>query len=118
MATVPDPKHDPEAAQRRMVAAAVQQADLQGTQAWQQLTSLTPHFEIDGIEAEPEGVLVSGNNFRGALSLYVILDFQPNQPQGSRLETSESFLGHFSGHFVGEAPVIEDVQLKLEPFFA
>jgi hypothetical protein len=100
------------------VAGAVQQATLQGTQAWQQLSSLAPHFEIDGIEVEPEGVLVSGDKFRGAMSVYVILDFQTNQPQGTRLETSESFLGHFSGHFDQGAPVIDDVQLKLEPFFA
>ena len=111
MATAPRDERNLDAARRRVIEA-VRAFPFAESPVAQQLQSLAPKYEIEGIEIEPEGVIISGDSFRGAMNLYVLLAF----PDG--LESAEAFLGHFEGTFQGDEPAITRVELKLGSFFA
>jgi len=113
MASAPSENEESDTARRLVIAHEAQKLELRHTEAWQQLMSLADHPEVEGIEVEPDGILLEGDTFRGAMSVYVLLRYSQEN-----IESAEAFLGYFRGHFEDGALRFDDVKLRLEGFFA
>ena len=100
---------------RKAVIDAVEQYDLTESPAWQDLNTLSARTILDGVEVDPDGVILDDDQFRGVMNVYVVLRYGSSK---DGFETSDSFLGNFKGHFVqGEGPVIDQVSVDTSPFF-
>ncbi len=100
----------------RAVIEAVREFDLVESAAWSDLGALSSQTTVDGIEVDPEGVIIEdGNRFRGIANIYVALRYGG----ADSFETSDGFLGAFRGHLEKDGvPVIEEFTVDTSPFFA
>jgi len=90
--------------------------DLASSPAWSDLDALSSRTLLDGVEIDPDGIIVKGNTFRGPLSIYVLLQY--DEAGEDSFETSDSFMGEFSGHFSeGGGAVIDQVTVDTSPFY-
>jgi hypothetical protein len=101
----------------RAVIDAVREFDLSESAAWSDLDVLSTQTTVDGIEVDPEGVIIeNGNRFRGIANVYVALRYGSGPDS---FETSDGFLGTFRGHLEKDGvPVIEEFTVDTAPFFA
>src|SRR4051812_18216231 len=98
------------------ILKAIKTYDIASSTAWPELEALSSHTFLDGVEIDPDGIIVKGNQFRGPISVYVVLKY--NEPNEDNFETSDSFMGEFNGHFdEHENPVIDSVTVDTSPFF-
>lgn len=102
---------------RQRIVDAVREVDLSKTSAWPELDILSTHTRVEGIDVEPDGVILdSVGNFRGVVNLYVSLQYGANNEEG--FTSSDSFLGEFRGHLDSDRhPVIEDVSVDTSDFY-
>jgi hypothetical protein len=98
------------------ILKAIKAYDLTSSSAWSALDVLSSHTFLDGVEVDPDGIIVKGKDFRGPISVYVVLKY--SEPNEDKFETSDSFMGEFDGHFdEQEKPVIDHVIVDTSPFF-
>ena len=97
------------------IVDAVSNARLTEYAAWNDLVVLSSHTEVDGIDVDPAGIIVSGDKFQGLATIAVALRYDPDGDGG--FETSDSFEGQFEGHFEGKKPVIDMITVNTEPFY-
>lgn len=101
---------------QQAIAEAARAIDLSALPAWGELASLSTHTTLDGLEVDPEGVIIKGNDFEGSMVVYVKLDYGSSE---DRLETSDAFNASFTGHFgEGDRPIIDRVEVDTSPFYA
>lgn len=100
----------------RAVMDAVENYELAESAAWSDLDALSTHTYIDGIEIDPEGVILEDNRFHGVMNVYVLLTYGSDKEDG--FETSDAFLGQFEGHFNPEGKaVIDNLTVDTSPFY-
>src|SRR5262249_15767871 len=107
-------KQDPAFEQRSRIVEAIRNYDLSKHAAWRQLRSLSTKAMLEGIEADPEGVLVDANgHFRGVMNVYVTLEYGTG---ASKFADSESLLGRFEGHLEPNGGAkIDDISVDTTP---
>jgi len=90
--------------------------DLTTSPAWSDLDELSSQTLLDGVEIDPDGVIVKGQKFKGPVSVYVLLQYGSKNDEG--FETSDSFMGEFEGHFdENNKPIIDNVRIDTSPFY-
>jgi hypothetical protein len=115
MSSAPDTAPNPDDERRLAVIRAVERFDPRKSEIWQELGALSPNIELQEHYADPEGIIISGNSFRGVMNLYVLLKYDGAES----LETGEAFPAIFDGHFTDDGTaVIDKVRVKTESFFA
>lgn len=98
------------------IVALVQRYDLPGSPAWADLAELSTRTFLDGIEVDPEAIIIRGDQFKGAMSVYVLLEYGPDNDEG--FTTSDAFMGQFVGHFdKSGCPHIDTVAVDTTPFY-
>jgi hypothetical protein len=97
------------------IVDAVSNTELTEYAAWHDLSVLSSHTDIDGIEVDPAGVTVNGNQFSGLATIYVALNYGSNDDDG--FATSDAFEGRFEGHFEEHKPVIDRITVDTAPFY-
>lgn len=102
---------------RRRIAEAVRGIELSETSAWNDLDILSTHTRVEGINVDPDGVVLDANgNFRGVIDIYVSLQYGSNNEEG--FASSDSFLGEFRGHLEAHGKaVIDDVTVNTSDFY-
>jgi hypothetical protein len=105
----------PKAKQISAIMDAISNAELTQYEAWRDLTELSSHTTVDGINVDPAGIEVSGDKFSGLAAIFVALKFDSDADGG--FETSDTFEGQFEGHFEGTRPVIDKVTVDTSPFY-
>ncbi len=104
---------DPRAEQ---VADLVRDTELSTLSLWSDLDQLSTHTQIDGVEVDPDGIIVRADGtFSGAFNIYVSLQYGNDNEEG--FTTSDSFLATFDGHFDGDDPVIEHSEVDTSAFY-
>jgi hypothetical protein len=90
--------------------------DLSDSTAWNKLDMLSTHTHVDTIEVDPEGIIIEDNKtFRGVANVYVSLEYGSKRDS---FTTSDSFLGHFKGHFGPKnAPIIDEFDVDTSSFY-
>jgi hypothetical protein len=108
-AALPDKK-------REKVAKLVEAYDLSSDPAWSALDELSTHTALEGVEVDPEGVVLDkGGKFQGIMNVYVTLQYGKDADDG--FTTSDSFLGKFEGHFEGDKPKIDAISVDTSSFY-
>jgi hypothetical protein len=99
------------------IAEAVREFELSGSSAWSDLDVLSTHTRVDGVDVEPEGVVIGEDgNFQGVINIYVSLQFGSDSDDG--FTSSDSFLGEFVGHLdQTNEPIIEDVTVDTSDYY-
>jgi Predicted pPIWI-associating nuclease len=98
------------------IVKAMKDFDLTNSPAWSDLDQLSAHTLLDGLEVDPDGVIIKGESFKGPISVYVLLQYGINTQD--EFETSDSFMGEFEGHFdQDKEPVIDSVTIDTSPFY-
>src|SRR5258708_6122896 len=98
------------------IVEAVEGYDLPGSPAWADLDALSTHTFLDGIEVDPDGIIIRENKFKGAMAVYVLLQYGSDKDDG--FKTSDSFMGEFNGNFDDTGtPQIDSVTVDTSPFF-
>lgn len=98
------------------VAEYIRNLDLTGLHLWRDLDSLSTHTYLDGVEIDPDGIIVSENgDFTGVFNVYVTLQYGHDEEEG--FSTSDSFLATVRGHFNDGAPVIDDSSVDTSSFY-
>ena len=98
------------------IVKAMQEFDITSDQAWSDLDELSTHTLFDGLEVDPDGVIIKGSNFKGPISVYVLLQYGSDSDDG--FTTSDAFMGEFDGHFdASKKPVIDTVTIDTSPFY-
>jgi hypothetical protein len=101
---------------RERIARALERYDLSSDDAWSELDQLSTHTLLEGLEVDPEGVVVDQNgHFKGVMNVYVTLQYDKDEHDG--FKTSDSFLGSFEGHMEGDAPKVDSVKVDTSPFY-
>jgi hypothetical protein len=98
------------------IVKAMQTYDLGSSPAWSDLDALSSHTFLDGVEVDPDGIIVRGSEFRGPLSIYVVLQYSEANDD-ENFKTSDSFMGEFKGHFDKDVPIIDQVTVDTSPFY-
>jgi len=97
------------------IVDAVSNAALTEYDAWNDLDALSTHTDVDGIDVDPAGIELNGDEFRGLAAIYVALQYGSGNEE--RFETSDTFEGQFEGHFDGTRPVIDKITVDTSPFY-
>jgi hypothetical protein len=97
------------------IVDAVSNAELTEYDAWNDLGALSTRTGVDGIEVDPAGIVVNGDQFNGLATIYVALQYGSNHDDG--FETSDAFEGQFEGHFDGKKPIIDKITVDTSPFY-
>jgi hypothetical protein len=101
---------------RKRIAEALKEYDLSSDPVWGELDELSTHTTFDGVEVDPEGVIVDDKGrFKGVMNVYVTLQYDKDSKEG--FATSDSFLANFEGHLDGKDPKIDSVSVDTSPFF-
>lgn len=101
---------------KRRIADAVKEVELSEMPAWADLDILSTHTRVEGLDVEPEAVVLGENGtFSGVVNIYVSLQYGSDSDDG--FTSSDSFLGEFNGHFDGEDPIIDDVTVDTSEFY-
>jgi hypothetical protein len=101
---------------REKIVRLVEEYDLSSDPAWSALDELSTHTALEGLEVDPEGVVLDKNGkFRGVVNVYVTLQYDKDDVEG--FTTSESFLGNFEGHFEGERPKVDSISVDTSSFY-
>lgn len=109
--------HEPEPDPRlSAVLQAASDYDLTQSEAWSDLDELSTHTYVDDVEVDPAGIKIEGNEFKGIINVYVLLQYGKDAEEG--FQTSDAFRGQFSGHFEGGLAIIDKVSVDTSPFFA
>lgn len=98
------------------IVGAMERFDIANSPAWAELDALSSHTYLDGMEIDPDGIIIEGDKFKGSLSVYVLLKYDEHGDDA--FETSDAFSGEFFGHFdeTGK-PVIENATVDTSPFY-
>jgi hypothetical protein len=100
---------------RQKIAEAVKAYDLTGDPVWSDLDLLSTHTVLDGVEVDPEGVILEkDDSFEGVMNIYVTLHYGSGE---DAFATSESFLGKYHGHFEGNRPTVDRIEVDTSPFY-
>src|SRR5437868_6114509 len=103
-----DTNLEDEEALRRRIADAVKEVELSDTSAWADLDILSTHTRIEGVDVEPDSVVLDAQgHFRGVVNIYLSLQYGSESDDG--FMSSDSFLGECRGHLDDNVPVIEDL---------
>jgi len=101
---------------RERIAAAVNDYDLSSDEVWGELDELSTHTLLEGVEVDPEGVVVGEDGkFKGVFNVYVTLQYGKDVDEG--FATSDSFLGKFEGHLEGQKPKLDKLTVDTSPFY-
>jgi hypothetical protein len=101
---------------RKIIAEVLKEYDLTGDAAWGNLDELSTHTRLDGVDVDPEGILIDEQGrFRGVMNIYVTLQYGKDDKEG--FASSDSFLGNFEGHLEGSRPKIDTVTVDTSPFY-
>ena len=98
------------------VLQAASDYDLTQSDAWSDLDELSTHTYVDDVEVDPDGIKIEGNNFKGILNVYVLLQYGKDNDEG--FQASDAFRGQFSGHFEGDLAIIDHISVDTSPFYA
>jgi hypothetical protein len=100
---------DMQAAEVRVASIidAVQDLDLETTEAWRDLDELSSETTVDGIHVDPVGVVLEDNKFNGLMVVFVALEYDESGDDKG-FTTSDSFMGEFEGHFDDDGKAIID----------
>jgi len=99
------------------IIASIEALDLTNLPTWSDLGALSTHTHVDAIEADPEGIWVSGKSFHGVASVYVFLEYGGNGEE--EFTATDAFRAKFSGHFDDSgAAIIDDFNVDTSAFFA
>jgi hypothetical protein len=98
------------------IADKVEHLDLAQLPAWSNLDELSNRTTLDGIEVDPAGITISGQDFKGVANVYVVLDYR-GRPGEEGFTTSDSFLAEFSGRIESGEPIIDTFAVDTSPFF-
>ncbi|WP_133170055.1 hypothetical protein [Kumtagia ephedrae] len=101
----------------RAVVDAVTSFDLPSSPWWTELDALSTHTTLDGLEVDPEGIILEGTKrFKGVMNIYLALQYGDSSDDG--FQTTESFLGRFSGHFDQHGtPHVDAVSIDTSSFY-
>lgn len=109
-------------AQVQKIINLVQEFDLTDSASWSDIDALATQVSVDGIEVDPEGVVLYGNGkFDGIFNLYLKLQYGSDSNDG--FISSDSFLGRFEGHFEkgglsnNDNPVIDSLSVDTTRFY-
>jgi hypothetical protein len=105
----------PKAKQISAIVNAMLNAELTEYEAWKDLDELSSETTVDGINVDPVGIEVRGNQFKGLASVDVALRYSSDAD--GDLATSDTFEAQFEGHFDGSRPVIDKVTIDTSPFY-
>ncbi len=98
------------------IVDAVQDFPLAASPYWSELSKLSDHTLLDGIEVDPAAVTIAEDEFEGLMNVYVGLEF--GRDNGEALATSDAFTGRFKGHFSETgSPEIDSVAIDTAPFY-
>jgi hypothetical protein len=101
---------------RKKIVDAVGQFDIAKSTAWSDLDALSSHTLLDGMETDPDGIIITDKTFKGPLSVYVVLQY--DEKGDDAFETSDAFSGEFTGHIDEQGNVtIDDVSIDTSPFY-
>jgi len=113
-------RDDSDDAQRRRhsvadtVRSAAHQGEMTDFSAFHDLMSLSTRTVIDDFDVDEDFILVKDDKFSGAGNIYVILNYGPKDDE---ITESAGFLCKFSGHFEGEIPIIEQMEVDVSGFY-
>lgn len=97
------------------VVASLYNSDITELSLWSDLDALSTHTTVEGIEAEPEGVVINADGtFSGVFNVYVTLQYGKDNDDG--FTTSDSFLAQFNGHFDDTEPVFDHSEVDTSSF--
>lgn len=99
----------------RAVMRTLQNYDVAQSTAWPDLDELSTHTYLDGVEVDPEGIVIEGNLFKSVVNVYVLLQYGKDNEEG--FQTSDAFLARTSGHFEGDDVVVDSFVIDTSPFF-
>jgi hypothetical protein len=100
---------------RESIAKVVKEYDLTSDAVWGDLDVLSTHTRLEGVEVDPEGILIDDKGqFKGVMNVYVTLEYG-NKKDG--FSSSDSFLGNFEGHLEEDRPKIDAVSVDTSPFY-
>ncbi len=99
----------------KAIVDAVSNVRLTDFDAWNDLDALSSHTGVDGIDVDPEGIIVSGESFQGLAAIGVALRYDPDGDAG--FVTSDTFEGQFEGHFEGKRAIIDKITVNTDPFY-
>lgn len=101
---------------RQTIIEALRQYDIKKSPSWSELEKLSHKTDIDGVDVDPAGIILEKEQFRGVANVYVLLAYDGKKKSG--LQTSDSFLGRFRGHFDDQRrPIIDDFSIDTSPFY-
>ena len=102
---------------REQIAEAAEKLEISDTNAWSNLDALATHVIVEGIDVDPESIVFEekGKTFKGALNVYLTLQYGSNDDDG--FSNGTSFWGLFKGHFEGNKPKIDDVSVDTSSFY-
>jgi hypothetical protein len=99
------------------VVSALHKADITELALWSDLDALSTHTFLEGIEAEPEGVVINADGtFSGVFNVYVTLQYGKSNDNDDGFTTSDSFLAKFDGHFDEAEPVFDHSEVDTSSF--
>ena len=97
---------------------AVADKEMHETSAWEDLDALSTQTQVDGVEIPADAIILDRTGgFRGLMTIYVVLNYGPDQGDDGFTET-DAFRGFFTGHFKGDQPVIDDITADTSPFYS
>jgi hypothetical protein len=90
------------------VLDAVSRLDLTAHPQWGEVRSLSDRTTLDGVEVDPEAIVVRGEGFEADMTVYLALTY--DRANKDPIETSDAMIGWLKGHFTGAGePVIDEV---------
>ena len=99
---------------QQAVVIAAQTGDMTQFDAYHDLMALSSNTQIDDFDVDEDFVILNGNLFSGAGNIYVILNYGSKDDE---ITESAGFLCKFSGHFEGEIPIIEQMEVDVSGFY-
>ena len=102
---------------RDEIVRAVENVEISSTDAWSSLDALATHVIVEGVDVDPESIIFEKDrtHFKGALNIYLTLEYGSNNEDG--FSNGTSFWGTFEGHFEGNAAKIDRVSVNTESFY-
>ncbi|MDX2307592.1 MAG: hypothetical protein NW216_05075 [Hyphomicrobium sp.] len=99
-----------EAALKDAVVEKVTAYDLENSQAWTSLVSEADRVTLQGIDADPEAIIISGDKFSSAANVFVRMDYD-DAPGNKGFSMGDSRIVTIEGHFAADkTPIIDTVQ--------
>lgn len=93
---------------------AAEAYDILRSGEWEKLAVLSEDTQLDGLRADPDGLIIRGTQFEGLMKVYIVRRYFTEE----KFEEGDSFPVTYKGHLDDQgAPVIDTIDVNTRFFY-